>query len=1027
MDLIKKISFVMIIALLSVYIPVSAASGDYTEDFESGKWEAGWSTSAGKGTMSFADGNAHSGTKYVKVGSNELQKYAKSGTGFNVTVWLYDDVSAAGSVGVLRAIKGANGINVGVYTAISKSNYVIRIGTSSDSWQPTVVARETGWHRITVDATSSKISNVYIDGVLVGSTRDYVEFDAIELGNPWPATNGNSAGFDDFSITKTPEGADGDTQQSLRVYTDISGEAADRVKVLNALGVTISDGAKFIPSQRVTRDEFMCYIITMMGLGRQAPTDTQFTDVDETNEYSGYIKAASDMGMISGSGGGTFEPKRAITFNEAIKILVLSAGYKNHAAYSGGYAEGYTSAANNAKILKDIGSWRGDQPVTRSDAATLLFNTLETRYIDSIDDDVVVSFMDHYLGVEKLTGIVYTVGKEGIASDKYTSDGMCCIDNTIYGNGAALDIHDFIGHRVTAYIRDDAIGEKELVAVLEKNTQVFRIESEDIIEASLSSISYYRGSVEKKVNVPQGSYFVYNGRAAFDHTIEDMQPEEGYIDLIDYDNDGTYDIVSVTSYKNIYVGSIRKADKIIYDRRDSSKQLDLSGNGDIKIYDGGIPTQFGAITQGALVSYTASKDGELIRAYICRDVVSGNITAINQQDTKIQIDGTWYDYTSDMETEKFSLGDSGSFMLDICGKIAALDIGRNDKYKYGYVIRAYVEDPDIAGVKMFTENGYIERLGFADTFKYNGSKQQPDRLINSGAFPSLELIRYKLDSSDDICEVYAADKSRQGQDTYKDDHDTFWLYEKKNIKYFNGVGFRSSGGTILPDATTTYFYVPEKDPSANEEEFNIKLGGSYKDDTKYNYEAYNVNKVNVPEIMVVYVDESDTTNVQIKTDPLKIFVSITQGINSKGETVDFLNYYKEGIKVSEPVKDGVTLFGDAPDKYSLLAVYNNTRGEITDAKLESVISNLSGATLSNDGRMIWQVTVDEIIGDYMVVRDRRGNTFVFNLPTDRVYMIRGKNVEVGTKSELCVDDYVMLRIYDGTVREAVVNNDMKEE
>lgn len=81
----------------------------------------------------------------------------------------------------------------------------------------------------------------------------------------------------------------------------------------------VGDGC-FEPDRDITRAEFAVMIIKALGLEPGA-YNKEFTDVKSTDWYSGYIKKASEVGIISGYGNGQFGADDKITREQAMVII----------------------------------------------------------------------------------------------------------------------------------------------------------------------------------------------------------------------------------------------------------------------------------------------------------------------------------------------------------------------------------------------------------------------------------------------------------------------------------------------------------------------------------------------------------------------------------------------------------------------------------------------------------------------------------------------------------------------------------
>lgn len=121
----------------------------------------------------------------------------------------------------------------------------------------------------------------------------------------------------------------------------------------------------------VSRAEMVKAALALLGVTpEKAEAETGFDDVAANHPYAVYIKAAKDAGMISAAQ--NFEPERAVTLNEALKMLVFTLGYDRDVLSS---PEKVSRLAASAKINVGIkGSPNGE--ICRSDAVRLISNTL---------------------------------------------------------------------------------------------------------------------------------------------------------------------------------------------------------------------------------------------------------------------------------------------------------------------------------------------------------------------------------------------------------------------------------------------------------------------------------------------------------------------------------------------------------------------------------------------------------------------------------------------------------------------------
>lgn len=76
-----------------------------------------------------------------------------------------------------------------------------------------------------------------------------------------------------------------------------------------------------------------------------------FTDVAEGAWYYTYVTELAGEGIISGMGDGTFAPEGMLTWGQAMKLLLLTAGYGEQAPTGGHWASGYMDAAASEGLI----------------------------------------------------------------------------------------------------------------------------------------------------------------------------------------------------------------------------------------------------------------------------------------------------------------------------------------------------------------------------------------------------------------------------------------------------------------------------------------------------------------------------------------------------------------------------------------------------------------------------------------------------------------------------------------------------
>ena len=189
-----------------------------------------------------------------------------------------------------------------------------------------------------------------------------------------------------LSMCITPIKAEGETEatttsETVTVTKKLSqtGKAAERV---NALGIISDSDMALDANGEVTRAGFVSWLIKAMNMSDMKASASHYVDVTADHWAYNAVNVACDFGYVSEAE--LFDPTRAINYNEALKMLVVAAGYDAVAEREGGYPNGYYTAAQMAEITSGVPAATGGV-VTNAVAAALLDNFLDAEVMELVN------------------------------------------------------------------------------------------------------------------------------------------------------------------------------------------------------------------------------------------------------------------------------------------------------------------------------------------------------------------------------------------------------------------------------------------------------------------------------------------------------------------------------------------------------------------------------------------------------------------------------------------------------------------
>ncbi|MCI5892514.1 MAG: S-layer homology domain-containing protein [Clostridiales bacterium] len=384
----------------------------------------------------------------------------------------------------------------------------------------------------------------------------------------------------------------------------------EAIETLNKLGIITGDDEnndgvmEFRPEDSITRAEIAVIVARIKGqTGAVAQTNTVFTDVPATHWASGYIAQATNQGIVNGYGDGTFGPDDKVLYQDVVKMLMETLGYKPYAAENGGYPTGYLLAAQQQNVLKGVIGGVDSQEATRGQVAQLTYNAIDTplmdRYVYGTGQGQYVvwdgeawsprkTLMNQYLGIQKLRGIVSANNVTGLDSittidtsavskisldieDNYlgsnTTNDEYAIGETVNLNVGDTNANDYLGYDVVTYVKDNKNDTDTVLSITEatgRNTKAsFTLDKFDSLEETTQTyLCYMKNDTDRaasKLRLASDVQVIYNGRnltgTANQTAIERVFGSNGIIQkdtafsgevvLLDNDDVTDYDVVFV--------------------------------------------------------------------------------------------------------------------------------------------------------------------------------------------------------------------------------------------------------------------------------------------------------------------------------------------------------------------------------------------------------------------------------------------------------------------------------------------------
>ena len=707
---------------------------------------------------------------------------------------------------------------------------------------------------------------------------------------------------------------------STIVLTDTDYENARAVLGAVCPDYPLTDSEVASDAKPTTRAEFIGAVASVMGVDIKQSAETTFADVDAKHPYSAAIKYAAQAGLINTVD--LFYPETPITYSQAIKIVMIAAGYGEKAEYLGGFPVGYIKVANEADVGKNM-KLSDNAYLTHDQATKLIFDAAvcDMLEVTSFGSDYTYTvtegknILSTYHKVYMAQGVVESnentslTSTEPVGGDDYiTIDGV-----NFYAPGK----ENFIGKSVRVFYGDDK--QNTVILAYENGNDVYNYTNEDDLKISGHTLTVMPVDAEKEVRYSLESAYsvIYNGKfygsANYNSVIN---PTSGYVTLIDNDDNSKIDVVIIKDVEYGVIKRVNAVEEKIYDKYKQGGTLDLA-NSSVKYFvskDDGTAITLDALEEDNAVGYAVSKDGTLIEVICYTGKVGGTFDSLTS-DGKVEVNGKEYQLSSYYTQNVKSVGGI-KFGSEV---ILHLGVGNQVIYvqeftstvKYGVFVAAG-QTSGLSGsdiVLIYGTDGVMHEFNVSDKLKVNGSSVSSSEMTSTlkgieSLEATLRVIKYSVNASGELSKIYTAidnDKGAAALLTPVVDDARPVLYSRNeatdqgNSSLAGKLMYKS--GTFYPlfhmNSSTGVIQVPVSDDYRTSEEYYTAHTQTTLDSATDNIENqpfYGYDVHNGTANFVLWTKDGSGAT-EVGEGGSAIIESITQGVNENSEPVKVFKAY----------------------------------------------------------------------------------------------------------------------------------------
>ena len=543
-----------------------------------------------------------------------------------------------------------------------------------------------------------------------------------------------------------------DVAEDSDVYTAV--QTLSSLSILNGY----EDGT-FGPEKDITRAEFATVVCRALGLGNPAKGATQFADVPADHWAAGYINLVAGQGIVNGYGDGNFGPEDNVTYEQAVKMLVVALGYEPMASQKGGYPTGYLVVANTYGLTEGVNAPADAAAANRGVVAHLTYNALDIPMMaqTGFGTNVEYKIQDGNNGtkyttlltgldVAKLGGVVIETAIIGgtqvgeityRVNNNYDNTGWAEEDdlNTIGADNdytlklaEGVNAEPFFGMASEIYAKEVKSGKWEIIAIMAgEDSAVVEIDKADIDTFDDNELKYYQtATATKTTNLKlNGTPVVYlnNEVSSSGEIMGAGVSDDAEIKVIENNGNSQYDMVIVKDYKYGIIDTV-EADRDRFTLKNVPGKFafdfeDETVSNSIVNKDGEEIT-LADFAEGDVVAYITdggAKSGfswcEFIN--LGQNAVTGTVTELGTDG--VYVDGVEYELAQGASSPK--VNDEGIYFLTKTGKIFASEIDASVASNYAYVLEMAQNNSGFSTgwqIKLLTKEGKVETYDVKDNW-----------------------------------------------------------------------------------------------------------------------------------------------------------------------------------------------------------------------------------------------------------------------------------------------------------------------
>lgn len=552
----------------------------------------------------------------------------------------------------------------------------------------------------------------------------------------------------------------------IKTFKDIEEERyVGPINLLQYLGLVEGiSNTEFGPYHLLTRAEAVKLAVGLADGGADVSrTKKIFEDVPKEHWANPYVAAGVELGLISLDQ--KFRPDSYVTTTEFLKMIEGAMGYQPLMEAKGGYPVGVSVLAGELKLMRGINA-DYDKPINRVNVAMVLYNALtaDALTIQSLDANLIGDYrqdqtlLESKFSLQLKTGVVTANQVTTLTAARNAGKNTVEIDHRSYYD-TTEKVQSMLGQNII-YLTETDQEEQILLAWRDTaKTTLTRVRSDELESVSGRSIRYTKDGVSESISWREGVSVLKNGVAFPAWTADDFMPPDGYLELIDSNNDAEADVIFIYDPLVIICDSASEEDG----------RVAISGrNGaEIKIQT---PARLSVLINGKSGSVSELSDLDVVYAYLSENENCLLVEAsTNRMEAAadavssdcVEIQGKAYDlsqYFIQAQKEGTLFLEPAvqtTFLFDNENRLVWIDqnvkLGANAVI--GLLLGYQAQGLDTLKIKLFNQSGQFEIVSLSNTVTIDGVRYSGNQ--------AAELLEQNWDQYANLFACYRTNQENQ--------------------------------------------------------------------------------------------------------------------------------------------------------------------------------------------------------------------------------------------------------------------------